>query len=101
MTLDGAPTPSRYGRTHRAHRAARAFSLVELFLVITIIFVIFTLFISGGSKGYQVRQMAHCGKNLQHLYSALNTYSLDHQGALPLLGRFPCQLIEPFLQLPG
>ena len=48
-----------------------------------IIFVVFTLFLSAGSKSGQEKRLAACQNNLQNIYAAFKTYSVDNNGALP------------------
>lgn len=60
-----------------------AFSLLEVLIVVAIIFVLFTLYFGGGTRGYQTRQIANCGKNLQNVYVALKSYSMDNHDQLP------------------
>ncbi len=59
------------------------FSLLELLIVVALIFVLVTLYLGGGNKGYQLKQIANCGKNLQNVYVALKTYSMDNHDQLP------------------
>jgi prepilin-type N-terminal cleavage/methylation domain-containing protein/prepilin-type processing-associated H-X9-DG protein len=61
----------------------RGFSLLELLIVVAIIFVLFTLYFGGGTKGYQTKQIANCEKNLQNVYVALKTFSMDNHDQLP------------------
>jgi prepilin-type processing-associated H-X9-DG protein len=75
--------------------ALRAFSLVELLIVTAIIIVLFTLYWSGGSRAFQTKQLAKCERNLQNIYVALKTYSLDNHDHLPALAG--AQTSEPVL----
>jgi prepilin-type processing-associated H-X9-DG protein len=94
---DGTNTPSQRGGYRRPVRADRGFSLLELLIVMAIIITLFTLYWSGGSKAMQMRQIAACNKNLQHLYGALNTYSIDNSDKLPALA--DATTSEPVLSL--
>ncbi len=60
-------------------------SLLELLLVMVIIFIVFTLYLSSGSKSGQEKRLAACQANLQSIYAALNTFSQDNNGALPVV----------------
>jgi prepilin-type N-terminal cleavage/methylation domain-containing protein len=59
------------------------FSLLELLIVVAIIFVLFTLYFGGGTRGYQTKQIANCEKNLQNIYVALKSFSMDNHDQLP------------------
>src|ERR1700679_4248724 len=50
-----------------------------------LIVVLFTLYWSGGSRDFQIKQIASCDKNLRNIYGALNTYAVDNQDRLPAL----------------
>jgi len=75
--------------------ARGGFSLIELLIVVAIIFILFTLFLSSGSKSFQTKQLANCGRNLQNIYVALKTYSLDDKDLFPALTN--AQTSEPVL----
>jgi len=62
---------------------ASGFTVLEVFLVMVILFVVFTLFLSAGSKSGQEKRLAACQNNLQSLYAAMKTFSMDNNGALP------------------
>jgi prepilin-type processing-associated H-X9-DG protein len=97
VTPDGTLTPSQHGEFRRPVRANQAFSLLELLIVMALIITLFTLYWSGGSKSMQLRQIASCNKNLQHIYGALNTYALDNSDKLPELTNAATS--EPVLSL--
>jgi prepilin-type N-terminal cleavage/methylation domain-containing protein/prepilin-type processing-associated H-X9-DG protein len=65
--------------------AHAGFSLLELLIVVALIVVLFTLYWSGGSRSFQARQLVNCEKNLQNIYVALKTYSIDNHSELPAL----------------
>lgn len=65
--------------------ARRGFSLIELLIVMALIVVMFTMYWSGGSRSYQTKQMANCEKNLENIFVALKTYSVNNQGRFPTL----------------
>jgi prepilin-type processing-associated H-X9-DG protein len=69
----------------RASSPVTGTSLLELLIVVALIFVLFTLYFSGGSKNYQLRQIAKCESNLQNVYVSLRTYSLENHDQLPFL----------------
>ncbi|WP_040549584.1 prepilin-type N-terminal cleavage/methylation domain-containing protein [Pedosphaera parvula] len=76
--------------TERNRRASfkgrdRGFSLLELLIVMVIIIIMFTLYFSGGSKSYQMKQIAACEKNLMNTYVGLKTYSMDNNDKFPTL----------------
>ena len=50
---------------------------------------------SRGSKSFQTKQIAACGNNLQNIYVALKTYSLDNKDYFPVLTN--AQTSEPVL----
>ena len=92
--------PFRLGNTPlaRSRRHVRGgFSLLELLIVMVLIIVMFTFYFGGGSRSYQTRQMAKCEKNLENIYVALKTYSLDHNGQFPQLAG--AATAEPALSL--
>lgn len=62
---------------------APAFSLIELLCVMAILVILYSLYFSAGSKPYQRRQQEACGKNLQFIHQALQSYALDHQDRFP------------------
>lgn len=74
-------TPRNSHRT--PHSSEPAFSLVELLCVVAILLILYSLYFSAGSKPYQRRQQEACGKNLQFIHQALQSYSLDHQDRFP------------------
>ncbi len=78
-------------------RARSGFSLLELLIVTALIVVMFTLYWGGGSRGFQTKQIANCGKNLQNIYTALKTYSMDNHDQFPALTN--PQTSEPVLSL--
>ncbi len=45
----------------------------------------FTLYWSAGSRNFQTKQKAACERNLQNIYVALKTYSIDNHDKLPFL----------------
>jgi len=69
----------------RARAGRGGFSLLELLIVMALIIIMFTLYWSSGSKSFQTKQMAKCGKNLQFIYIALRTYGTDNNDKLPFL----------------
>ena len=83
--LDGLSTKSQRNSPRAFSGVRRAFSLLELLIVITIIFVLYTLYLSGGSKGYQMRQLKNCEKNLETVYIALQTWANDYSNSFPTL----------------
>jgi prepilin-type N-terminal cleavage/methylation domain-containing protein/prepilin-type processing-associated H-X9-DG protein len=95
VTPDGAFNSSQRKDADGRAPALRAFSLVELLVVMAIIVILFTLYWSGGSKSFQTRQMSKCELNLQNIYVALKTYSLDNHDLLPALTN--AQTSEPVL----
>ncbi|MDB6067227.1 MAG: hypothetical protein JWR26_3435, partial [Pedosphaera sp.] len=66
-------------------------------IVMALIIILFTLYFGGGSRGYQTKQIANCEKNLQNIYVALKTYSVDNNDRFPLLTN--SQTSEPVLSL--
>jgi prepilin-type processing-associated H-X9-DG protein len=72
-----------------------AFSLLELLIVAALIIIMFTMYWSGGNRGYQTRQIANCEKNLEYVFVALKTYSVDNDGKFPFLAG--AQTSEPVL----
>lgn len=96
MTPDGLSTSSRHGHLRRRHKL-RAFSLIELLIVTALILVMFTLYWSAGSKSFQTKQLANCQRNLQNIYVALKTYSMDNHDQLPALTN--AHTSEPVLSL--
>ncbi|HEX3798286.1 MAG TPA: type II secretion system protein [Verrucomicrobiae bacterium] len=97
MTPDGAFKDSQLHPRGHATPALRAFSLVELLVVMAIIVILFTMYWSGGSRSFQARQMSKCERNLQNLYVALRTFSLDNHDQLPALTN--AETSEPVLSL--
>jgi competence protein ComGC len=65
--------------------ATRGSSLLELLIVVVLIVVLFTLYFGGGTRGYQQKQIQNCAKNLESVYVALKTYSLDNNDRFPVL----------------
>jgi prepilin-type processing-associated H-X9-DG protein len=88
-------TRSQRGKFGISPRRSGGFSLLELLLVMTIIFIVFTLMWSSSSKSYQTTQKAACGKNLQTIYVALKTYSIDANDRFPTFTN--AQTSEPVL----
>lgn len=79
-------------------RTRGGFSLLELLIVMALIIIMFTLYFSGGSKSYQMKQIAACEKNLMNAYMGLKTYSMDNNEKFPTL--FNAQTSEaPLSQL--
>ncbi len=72
-----------------------AFSLLELLIVAALIIIMFTLYWGGGSRSYQTRRIANCEKNLEYMFVALKTYSVDNDGKFPFLAG--AQTSEPVL----
>jgi prepilin-type processing-associated H-X9-DG protein len=60
-----------------------------------IIIIMFTMYWSGGSRAYQAKQIASCALNLQNIYVAMRTFSIDNTNTLPLLPGAPTS--EPVL----
>jgi prepilin-type processing-associated H-X9-DG protein len=85
VNLAGIPT--------RAQRSA--FSLLELLIVAALLIVIYTLYYGAGSRSHQTRQIAACEKNLENIFVALKTYSVDNDGRFPTLVN--AQTSEPVL----
>ncbi len=81
------------GNSNRSRHAA--FSLLELFIVMVLLIVMYTLYFGGGSRSYQKRQMAACEKNLESVFVALKTWSVDNDGKFPILVN--AQTSEPVL----
>ena len=73
------------GHLAGGNRAHRGFSLLELLIVMVLIIVMFTLYFGGGSRSFQSRQIANCAKNLDTMFVALKTYSVDNDGKFPVL----------------
>jgi prepilin-type processing-associated H-X9-DG protein len=66
-------------------RRETAFSLLELLIVAALIIIMFTLYWGGGSRGFQMKQIANCEKNLEYDFVAIKTYSVDNDGKFPFL----------------
>jgi prepilin-type N-terminal cleavage/methylation domain-containing protein len=67
-----------------AGRAGRGgFSLVELLIVVALMVVMYVMLLSPSAHSYQMRQISACAGNLQNIYVALKTYSIDANGGLP------------------
>jgi prepilin-type processing-associated H-X9-DG protein len=92
VKLSSSPNRSRCAA---APRRARAFSLLELLIVAALIIIMFTLYWGGGNRSYQTRQIANCEKNLEYIFVALKTYSVDNDGKFPFLAN--AQTSEPVL----
>lgn len=75
------PSKLRVRRT----RSDSGFSLLELLIVMAIIIILFTLYWSGGSRSYQMKQIAACEKNLMNVYIGMKTYSLENNNKFPTL----------------
>lgn len=75
------PSKLRVRRT----RPDSGFSLLELLIVMAIIIILFTLYWSGGSRSYQMKQIAACEKNLMNVYIGMKTYSLENNNKFPTL----------------
>ncbi|HXC97699.1 MAG TPA: type II secretion system protein [Verrucomicrobiae bacterium] len=88
-----APWPGR--PSARAISSTAAFSLLELLIVAALVIIMFTLYWGGGNRGYQTRQIAACEKNLEYVFVALKTYSVDNDGKFPFLAA--AQTSEPVL----
>ena len=88
MNLNGNPKAA-------GDLAKGGFSLIELLIVMVLIIAMYTLYFSGGSRGYQTRQIAVCGGKLQTMFVALKTYALDNDGKFPVLAG--AQTSEPVL----
>jgi prepilin-type processing-associated H-X9-DG protein len=78
-------------------RRDAAFSLLELLIVAALLIIMTTLYWSGGSRGYQVKQIANCEKNLEFDFVAIKTYSVDNDGKFPSLAGAATS--EPVLSL--
>lgn len=65
--------------------ATRGSSLLELLIVVALILVLFTLYFGGGTRGYQLKQIQNCEKNLENVYVALKIYSTDNNDRFPVL----------------
>jgi prepilin-type N-terminal cleavage/methylation domain-containing protein/prepilin-type processing-associated H-X9-DG protein len=83
--LDFTSSRPKPGAVLSFPRNAAGFSLIELLIVTAIIVVMFTLYFGGNSRSYQTKQLANCGRNLQNIYVALKTYSMDNSDRLPAL----------------
>ena len=66
-------------------RRNAAFSLLELLIVAALIIIMFTFYWGGGSRGFQMKQIANCEKNLEYDFVAIKTYSVDNDGKFPFL----------------
>ncbi len=97
MNPNRANTEATLLQTRNPWRARAGFSLLELVIVMALILFMFTFYFGGGSRGYQTKQMAKCEKNLQNIFVALKTYSLDHDGQFPQLAG--AETSEPVLSL--
>jgi prepilin-type processing-associated H-X9-DG protein len=97
VNLAGHPIHSRCAavRSGPAGAPKAAFSLLELLIVAALIIIMFTLYWGGGSRSYQARQIANCEKNLEYVFVALKTYSVDNDGKFPFLAN--AQTSEPVL----
>jgi prepilin-type N-terminal cleavage/methylation domain-containing protein/prepilin-type processing-associated H-X9-DG protein len=91
--LDGRSTTSRQTAPCRASGPRAGFSLVELLIVMFIIVVLYTLYLSGGSRGFQTRQLKNCEQNLDIIYVALKTWANDNSNSFPTLAN--AQTSEP------
>jgi prepilin-type N-terminal cleavage/methylation domain-containing protein len=60
------------------------FTLIELLCTVAIILILYSLYFTSGSGNYQAQQKAHCQRNLEIIYVALKTFSLDNNGAFPV-----------------
>jgi prepilin-type N-terminal cleavage/methylation domain-containing protein/prepilin-type processing-associated H-X9-DG protein len=85
VILDATLIRAKYGKITCRSRPHRGFSLLELLIVMSIIVVLFTLYFGGGSRTFQTKQIANCQKNLQNIYIALKTYSMDNSDRFPAL----------------
>jgi len=97
VILDATLVRAKRSEVTRRSRLHRGFSLLELLIVMSIIVVLFTLYFGGGSRGFQMKQIANCQKNLQNIYIALKTYSMDNSDRFPALTG--PQTSEPVLSL--
>lgn len=96
--MDNIIRMNLHGGDSRGSRAANGgFSLLELLIVMVLIIVMFTLYFGGGSRGFQTRQIANCGKNLETMFIALKTFSVDNGGKFPYLT--DAKTSEPVLSL--
>lgn len=92
---DGLSTCSPRKNPRACPSTRSGFSLMELLIVMFIIVVLYTLYLSGGSRGYQTRQLKNCEKNLETIYVALQTWANDYSNSFPTLAN--AQTSEPVL----
>jgi prepilin-type processing-associated H-X9-DG protein len=59
--------------------------MLELLIVVAIILVLFTLYFGGGTRGYQLKQIQNCSKNLENVYVALKIYATENNDRFPVL----------------
>src|ERR1041385_3698614 len=76
----GPPAPHAVARA----RSTDGFSLIELLCTVAIILILYTLYFTGGSAQRQAKEKAHCQRNLENIYVALKTFTLDHNDAFPV-----------------
>lgn len=61
------------------------FSLVELLVVLAVILILFVALWGNGSQSNQRKQLAVCESHLQNIFVALQTYSIAHTDAFPVV----------------
>src|SRR4051812_23386938 len=68
------------------HLGARGFTLVELLTVIGIIALLLALLLPALGRAREEAKLLQCQVNLQTIYNAAQTHSIDHRGFLPAAG---------------
>jgi len=58
---------------------------VELLITLVLILIMFTMLYGFGSRNHQQTQKRSCAKNLQKIYLALDIYSKENDGTLPVM----------------
>jgi len=56
-----------------------------MLITLAIVIVMYTMLLSKSSANKQRQLKADCAQNLSYVYSALQTYANDHQGAFPVV----------------
>jgi type II secretory pathway pseudopilin PulG len=89
--------PEPPGARRTVVRPARGFPLIELLIVLALLIVMYVLYFSRSADNRQSQLKAQCALNLQNVYVALETCTLEHKDAFPLLSG--AQTSEPPLSL--